>query len=248
VGDADVEGPGDLRRLVRKHDPEDSVEITVTGEIRDTIYFVGTDYIRVIHPQMLHPNGGEVLIAGGTMDITWINPDGWEVSSATLTWSPDGGQTWNLIAENITGTSYTWQIPVEITAEALVQVYIYDALGMMGFDSSDEVFGIGENVTDTGDRLPTKYAVTSVSGNPIVNGNAVIELALPRDGNVNVRIYDVRGALVRELASNQPMPAGRHHIVWDRTNRSGVQVGSGIYFVRAQTGDQDLKMRVTVLR
>jgi hypothetical protein len=227
----------------------DSVEITVTGEIRDTTYFVCTNYIRVIHPQMMHPNGGEVLLAGGTMEISWSNPDGWDVTSASLTWSSDGGQSWNLIAEGITGTTYTWQIPVDVTTEALIRVHVYDAVGMLGFDSTDEVFSIGESVTDTGDKLPTEYTLSSVSGNPVVGSQAVIQLALPKDGTVTVRIYDVRGALVRELISNQPMPAGRHNVVWDRTNRSGVPVSSGIYFVRARAaGGEDLKMRVTVLR
>ena len=226
----------------------DSVVVTITGEIRDTIYFVCTDVIRVIHPQMQQPNGGEVLIAGGTMDVTWVNPNGWNVTSASLIWSADGGQTWNVIAEGVTGTSYTWQIPTNVTAEALIRVHLYDDNGMMGFDSSDTVFSIEDGVTAADDRRPTRYTLSSMSGNPIVGNTAVIQLALPKDGMVNMRVYDVRGTLVRELLSNQPMPAGLHNVEWDRRSRSGVPVSAGIYFVRARTGGEELKMRITVLR
>ena len=39
----------------------EEVEVTVTGEIRDTIYFVATDIIRVINPTVVAPNGGEFV-------------------------------------------------------------------------------------------------------------------------------------------------------------------------------------------
>jgi hypothetical protein len=226
----------------------DSVEVTVTGEIQDTIYFVCTDYIRVIHPQMQHPNGGEVLMAGGMAEIAWSNPTGWTVSSASLLYSADGGQTWNVIAEGITGTTYSWQIPTELTQEAKVRVQLFDSEGLMGFDSSDQVFSIDDSVTNTDNRRPTRFTLASAGKNPIVGGTALIQLALPQDAVVTVGIYDVRGRLVRDLVSNQAMPAGRHNLEWDRRNRLGVPVSTGIYFVRANTGREHVRLRVTILR
>jgi len=189
-----------------------------------------------------------VLIAGGTVNITWENPTGWIVTSASLTWSPDGGDTWNIIAEGLQTTSYTWQVPANVTEQAMIQVQIYDSKGMLGFDSSDEVFSIDDSVTNADGQLPTQYTISSMSGNPVVGSNAVIQLALPKDELVNVNIYDVRGRLVRDLVKNQLLPAGRHNVIWDRRNRNGVEVGTGIYFMRARTGREVLKMRITVLR
>jgi hypothetical protein len=197
---------------------------------------------------MQHPNGGEVLIAGGSTQISWSIPDGWHVGSASLLYSADGGQSWNVIAEGLTGTSYTWQIPPDLTQEAKIRVQVFDGDGLMGSDSSDQVFSIDDSVTNAEGRRPTKFTLASAGANPIVGGNALIQLALPQDGVVTVGIYDVRGRLVRNLVSNQAMPAGRHNLEWDRRNRSGVPVSTGIYFVRAQTGREHLKMRVTILR
>ena len=39
------------------------------------------------------------------------SPEGWQVNYATLTYSPDGGATWSLIADQVMGTTYNWSVP-----------------------------------------------------------------------------------------------------------------------------------------
>jgi flagellar hook assembly protein FlgD len=71
---------------------------------------------------------------------------------------------------------------------------------------------------------------------------------MPQAGPVDVKVYDVRGALVRELVVSKVMPAGRHAIEWDNRNRSGDPVRSGIYFIRAEAGGKTFTTRLSLLR
>ena len=79
-----------------------------------------------------------------------------------------------------------------------------------------------------------------------MQGPVAVELALPAAGPVDVNVYDVRGALVRELVTSE-LPAGRHHIEWNRTNRSGDTSDAGVYFVRARAGGRTMTARFVVL-
>jgi hypothetical protein len=55
-------------------------------------------------------------------------------------------------------------------------------------------------------------------------------------GPVDVRIFDLRGRLVRQLTA-QDFPAGRHALHWDGLDANGHRTASGIYLVRAVMGE-----------
>ena len=90
----------------------------------------------------------------------------------------------------------------------------------------------------TGSRvvlLPYDFAVApdaplrvTLYPNPF-NPRTTIALDLPRAGEVQLRIYDLRGALVRTLVDER-LEAGRHEVVWDGTDGRGAAVASGVYF------------------
>ena len=63
---------------------------------------------------------------------------------------------------------------------------------------------------------------------------------------VQVRIYDVRGALVRSLVDRTLMP-GRHPVQWDGRTAAGVPVGSGVYFVQMQAAGKVYGTRLAVV-
>jgi flagellar hook assembly protein FlgD len=63
---------------------------------------------------------------------------------------------------------------------------------------------------------------------------------LSESANVSLVIYDVLGREIATLADAHQQ-AGRHTVAWNSTQRSGVQVSSGVYFARLRVTD-DLGM------
>ena len=82
--------------------------------------------------------------------------------------------------------------------------------------------------------LPKGYALSQNYPNPF-NPETTIRLEIPRACPVNLRIYNVRGQLVRGLIDG-PQQAGSYEIRWDGRNGQGHLVPSGIYFCRMKTG------------
>jgi len=66
--------------------------------------------------------------------------------------------------------------------------------------------------------------------NPTTN----IKFAQDRPGNVEVRVFNVRGELVRTVA-NQWYPQGLHTVAWDGKTRTGGAAPSGVYYIRAKS-------------
>lgn len=64
---------------------------------------------------------------------------------------------------------------------------------------------------------------------------------------VTVAVYDLRGALVKTLASGVYAP-GRHRVVWDGTNASGMRVATGVYFYRMQTNETSYTRKMVLIR
>ncbi|MBN1349598.1 FG-GAP repeat protein [candidate division KSB1 bacterium] len=65
------------------------------------------------------------------------------------------------------------------------------------------------------------------------NSTTTIRFELPFEANVRLKIFNVKGEIVRDALENQ-MEAGSHSIAWDGRNTSGLQVVSGIYYYRLE--------------
>jgi len=74
-----------------------------------------------------------------------------------------------------------------------------------------------------------------------------ITYALPDQQPVTLAIYDVRGALVRELASGA-VSAGSHRVTWDGRDERGLEAASGVYFCHLETRHQCETRRMVLLR
>jgi len=81
-------------------------------------------------------------------------------------------------------------------------------------------------------------AVLSVSNfpNPF-NPTTTIKLNLPKAGDVSLKVFNVRGELVRTLV-NGPMQAGEYSLIWDGKTDSGNQAASGVYFYEPRANGQ----------
>ncbi len=80
-------------------------------------------------------------------------------------------------------------------------------------------------------NLPDELKLTAYP-NPF-NSSTTITLNDMRGGDVEIRIYDIRGRLIKTLLSG--IQGGDKKAVWDATDNSGRSVSSGIYFARVET-------------
>jgi flagellar hook assembly protein FlgD len=91
----------------------------------------------------------------------------------------------------------------------------------------------------------TRFAVTA-HPNPF-NPRVSVDWTLPRPGRLTVKVFDVRGALVRTLHDAvATATAGR--LAWDGKDEDERGVPSGLYFVETRAdGSVDVR-KVTLLR
>ncbi|MFN0150592.1 MAG: FlgD immunoglobulin-like domain containing protein [bacterium] len=82
--------------------------------------------------------------------------------------------------------------------------------------------------------LPVAYRLYPNVPNPF-NPRTTIAYDLPAASDVRLSIYDVSGALVRELERGA-RPAGRFTTMWEGKDSDGREVASGVYFLRLEAG------------
>lgn len=86
----------------------------------------------------------------------------------------------------------------------------------------------------------------NVSPNPF-NPQAELRFSLPRTSQVDMTVYDLRGAVVKRWARTE-YPAGQHVLVWRGDDQRGHGVPSGVYFARLQAMGQTLTERLVLVR
>jgi hypothetical protein len=84
----------------------------------------------------------------------------------------------------------------------------------------------------TDEALPRTLELRA-SPNPS-RGSTRIDLALPREGTVDLRVFDVSGRSRCVLATGW-LPAGRHTYTWDGRDPSGSALAPGTFFVRVRS-------------
>ncbi len=74
-----------------------------------------------------------------------------------------------------------------------------------------------------------------------------IRYQLPSPGNVSIRVLDVTGRLIRELAKEKQR-AGEHEVRWNGRDTRGRTVVPGVYFYHLQTEDGSDTRRAVLVR
>ena len=119
---------GQSRELTVSYLPADSgynyCKFEIENDICPTKYYASGGWkgkkptIRTI--KLLHPNGGEVFVAGSDTVITWegVSPD----EPVKLQYSTNNGLKWITIADSAKGHSYTWRVPKTSSNQCLARV------------------------------------------------------------------------------------------------------------------------------
>ncbi len=79
------------------------------------------------------------------------------------------------------------------------------------------------------------------------NPSTEIRYSVPRAGQGSLRVYNVRGELVRTLLEGG-FEAGNGSVVWDGRTDNGLNTGSGVYFYRLVVGNSSAARRMVLLK
>lgn len=82
--------------------------------------------------------------------------------------------------------------------------------------------------------------------NPVTS-SVELSFVLNRDGPYNLAVYDMRGRLVRHVASGGGS-AGECTRIWDGTDNAGRRLGAGVYYARLLAEGAIRAQRMTILR
>jgi hypothetical protein len=122
--------------------------------------------------------------------------------------------------------------------EMIVEGELYDLTEFWGADTVD-VFTPSEHNPKT---APSRLVIAGANPNPIADF-AVIKFGLPREGRMELGLYDVTGRFVTGIAAGF-YPAGHHTVMWDTDAR----VANGVYLLRLQLDDEVITAKTVVWR
>ena len=150
-----------------------------------------------------------------------------------------------LIATSITSTMY---IDPGITGGA--HIYNITAVYDGGWESDWSDDAILEIIASNNIFIPVRTELTCNYPNPF-NPTTTIKFGLKEAGNVSIKIYNIKGAVVRTLVDGE-MKSTYHEIIWDGKDNTGKQVGSGLYFYKmiseGNSGDYTSTKKMILLK
>ncbi len=109
------------------------------------------------------------------------------------------------------------------------------------------VLGTKDQKPQSGEKPPVPtVAAMRVSPNPF-NPRTTINYSLPKDSNVTLTVYDVRGREVINLVSGY-QTAGAYKVSWDGHDGLGTPQPSGVYLAQIHAGPICLTRRMTLVQ
>ncbi|PKN78742.1 MAG: hypothetical protein CVU48_07430 [Candidatus Cloacimonetes bacterium HGW-Cloacimonetes-1] len=144
------------------------------------------------------------------------------------------GQTYVFYDKEITqdGEYYYWLESQDIDGSA----------GLFGPTSVNVTFNSG-NQTPT---LPLINSIDRIYPNPF-NPNVSIRYAVKAQNDVRIKIYNVKGQLVRAVLSGSKT-AGFHEVDWNGTDEKGYPCSSGVYMVVLTIGKESFKQQIVLMK
>lgn len=117
-----------------------------------------------------------------------------------------------------------------------------------GVTTSFSAFMVGEpaSASDVPGGLPQAPAMHPAFPNPFSRA-AGIQYDLPEASPVRLRVYDLRGRLVRTLVDAAKSP-GEHRAFWNGRDDRGDQAQNGVYFFRLETPGRVTARKAVLLR
>ena len=175
---------------------------------------------------------------GNLINLTYLN---FGYNQLTGDIHPEIGNLTNLTELNLVYNQLTGIIPDEICNQGDSSPSLFNNQLCPPYPECIEEY-VGdqdttncEQVSIIDETLSFTYALYNAYPNPF-NPVTTLRYDLPKNGLVNITIYDTMGRVASNLVSNQQR-AGYKSIQWNATNNQGEPVFAGVYLYKIQAGD-----------
>jgi len=139
------------------------------------------------------PNGGEMVMGGTNLSITFTSSDDTAVTTHDINLSTDGGQTFPVVVTSgLAGNvqSFTFPVPPALdTPMARVQVVAKDAAGNMASDASDANFTVVRAAVV--DNTAPTVMISSPQSGAMLNGGSMATVNFTSTDNVAVSSHNI---------------------------------------------------------
>jgi hypothetical protein len=213
---------------------------------------IGTNIVVVDDPSSFPENPRVKVTDNGYFVVTWTDHrgEGSDIYVRTyLDGSPQGsGQPVNTDTAGALQTSAS----IDLWGNYLYSVWMDNRTPGNGFDIYFNAINFKQTAVQDEEEerhLPEEFTLYQNYPNPF-NPDTRIEFTLPggqSPRNVSLRIYNIRGQLVKTLMEEEK-PPGDYQVIWDGRNDEEREVASGIYFYQLMVRDQMSTRRMLLLR
>ncbi len=163
--------------------------------------------------------------------ISWVWSSGGHTTTSVGV--PGGAATWDSPIDN-THNSFNYVITVAGTYN--YQCSIHASMGMNGSFTASPI-----GIKSVSLNVPEKFTLYQNYPNPF-NPSTNIRFDIPSKTIVRLRIYDITGRFVAELANESVQP-GTYSADWDASNYA-----SGVYFYKLETSDFVITKKLALIK
>ena len=145
---------------------------------------------------------------------------------------------------------FNWDAPEEATETIIFSASGLGTGGSSGY-SGDRVYTVQveiqpQSVGILSEDLLTSFSLNGNYPNPF-NGETIISYAIPKDGLVNISIFNVAGQFIKNLV-NEYQLIGEKKVFWDTKDATGKHVPSGVYYYVVSNGIYKEARTMTLLK
>lgn len=194
--------------------------------------------------------GFQAFVEGNQVNLEWqteneINIAGYNVLRKEVDHNCFRQINKNLIVADLDGHNNGDYFYSDVVKEGLYE-YKIEILELDGSSYSSHSIQVHIFNTLVNKLYPECFVLFSAYPNPF-NASTTLSYHLARETHVQVRIFDIKGRLVR-LLLNAKQHSGDHKIIWDSLDDLQRSVPSGLYFVECQTELNSFRQKLSLVR
>jgi len=190
---------------------------------------------------------GNVYVAGQSYATQPYTP---EFDFLTVKYNPSGVEQWT---HRYNGPGDSQDHMYVAAVDEVGNVYVTgSSVGNVGYEDIATIkYGVTGVNEETGCTTQSTGYNLSVSPNPFHQQTKIRYSILDTRyliNNPTLRVYDASGRLVRTLNPVSSIENLESEVIWDGTDQSNRQLGSGVYFVRLEASDYQETRQVLLIR